>query len=62
MTTTDVIQVLEALPVIWKSSKVDETKTLEQMKYYWITELSKYPNVRIGSIIRYNVNRDFNCL
>lgn len=62
MTATDVIQVLESLPVIWKPSKVDETKTLEQMKYYWITELSKCPNVRIGSIIRYNVNKDFGCL
>jgi hypothetical protein len=62
MTTNDIIKVLDTLPVIWKVSKVDETKTLEQMKHYWVAELSKYPNVKVGSMIRYNINRDFDCL
>lgn len=44
------------------TSKVDETKTKHQMLQSWINLFESYPNMRIGSIIRYNVNKDFGCL
>ena len=43
-------------------SKVDETKTLIDMFNSWMNLFESYPDMRIGSIIRYNVNRDFGCL
>lgn len=44
------------------TSKVDETKTKYQMLQSWINLFEAYPDMRIGSIIKYNVNRDFDCL
>lgn len=43
-------------------SKVDETKTLIEMFNTWINLFENNPDMTIGSIMRYNVNRDFNCL
>lgn len=43
-------------------SKVDETKTLNQMLMSWLQLFEAYPNMTIKSIMKYNVNRDFNCL
>ena len=47
--------------VVMKSS-VDETKTLNQMLMSWSQLFQTYPDMQIKSIMRYNVNRDFNCL
>jgi len=49
---------------VWSNtrSKVDETKTLTEMFNSWLNLLESYPDMRIGSMIRYNINRDFNCL
>ncbi len=44
------------------TSRVDETKTKHQMLQSWINLFESYPDMRIGSIIRYNVNKDFGCL
>ena len=43
-------------------SKVDETKTLNQMLMSWLQLFEAYPDMKIKSIMRYNVNRDFDCL
>ena len=45
-----------------KQSKVDETKTLNQMLLSWLNLFEAYPDMRIGSILKYNINRDFDCL
>ncbi len=42
-------------------SSVDETKTLVQMFESWLNLFEAYPDMRIGSMIKYNVNKDFNC-
>ena len=44
------------------TSRVDETKTKYQMLVSWINLFEAYPDMRIGSIIKYNINRDFDCL
>ena len=43
-------------------SRVDETKTLNQMLMSWLQLFEAYPDMQIKSIMRYNVNRDFQCL
>ncbi len=43
-------------------SKVDETKTLNQMLMSWLQLFEAYPDMKIKSIMRYNVNKDFRCL
>lgn len=43
-------------------SRVDETKTLNQMLVSWLRLFEAYPDMRIGSILKYNINRDFDCL
>ena len=43
-------------------SKVDETKVISEMLQSWINLFEAYPDMPIKSIMRYNVNRDFNCL
>lgn len=43
-------------------SKVDETKFIAEMLRSWINLFEAYPDMRIGSIIKYNINRDFQCL
>ena len=43
-------------------SRVDETKTQSQMLREWLNLFENNPDMTIGSIMRYNVNRDFNCL
>lgn len=43
-------------------SKVDETKTLSQMLEAWLNLFETFPHMRVGSIILYNVNKDFDCL
>ena len=47
--------------VVMKSS-VDETKTLNQMLMSWLQLFEAYPDMQIKSIMKYNVNRDFQCL
>ncbi len=44
------------------SSKVDETKTKYQMLMSWIQLFEAYPDMKIKSIMKYNVNKDFDCL
>jgi hypothetical protein len=44
------------------TSRVDETKTKYQMLVSWLRLFEAYPDMRVGSIILYNINRDFNCL
>jgi len=44
------------------ASKVDETKTKYQMLQSWLQLFEAYPDMQIKSIMRYNVNRDFQCL
>lgn len=43
-------------------SKVDETKVIAEMLQSWINLFRSYPDMRIGSILKYNINRDFDCL
>lgn len=43
-------------------SSVDETKTLNQMLMSWLQLFEAYPDMPIKSIMRYNVNKDFDCL
>lgn len=43
-------------------SRVDETKTLNQMLMSWLQLFEAYPNMTIKSIMKYNVNKDFDCL
>ena len=43
-------------------SRVDETKTLNQMLMSWLQLFEAYPDMQIKSIMKYNVNRDFQCL
>ena len=43
-------------------SKVDETKVISEMLQSWINLFEAYPDMPIKSIMRYNVNRDFQCL
>ena len=43
-------------------SRVDETKTLNQMLMSWSQLFEAYPEMKLGSIMKYNVNRDFQCL
>jgi hypothetical protein len=43
-------------------SKVDETKVISEMLQSWINLFEAYPNMTIKSIMKYNVNKDFNCL
>ncbi len=43
-------------------SRVDETKTLNQMLMSWSQLFQTYPDMQIKSIMKYNVNRDFQCL
>lgn len=52
------------VPSSWKDvkSKVDETKSLIEMFNAWMNLFEAYPDMPIKSIMRYNVNRDFNCL
>lgn len=52
------------VPSSWKDvrSKVDETKSLIEMFNAWLNLFEAYPNMTIKSIMKYNVNRDFNCL
>lgn len=45
-----------------KRSKVDETKTLNQMLQSWLNLFESYPEMNVTAIMKYNVNRDFNCL
>lgn len=40
-------------------SSVDETKTLTEMLSFWLHLFESNPDMRIGSIIQYNVKRDF---
>jgi hypothetical protein len=44
------------------TSRVDETKTKYQMLISWVRLFEAYPDMRIGSILKYNINRDFDCL
>lgn len=46
----------------WLRSRVDETKTRTQMLVSWLRLFEAYPDMRIGSILKYNINRDFDCL
>lgn len=52
------------IPSAWKDveSKVDETKTLIEMFNAWMNLFENNPDMIVKSIMRYNVNRDFNCL
>lgn len=43
-------------------SRVDETKTLNQMLMSWLQLFEAYPDMPIKSIMKYNVNKDFGCL
>lgn len=43
-------------------SKVDETKVISEMLQSWINLFEAYPNMTIKSIMKYNVNKDFDCL
>jgi len=43
-------------------SRVDETKTLNQMLMSWSQLFQTYPDMQIKSIMKYNVNKDFGCL
>lgn len=45
----------------WTSdkSKVDETKTVTEMLRFWLHLFESNPDMRVGSIIQYNVKRDF---
>ena len=43
-------------------SKVDETKVISEMLQSWINLFEAYPDMTIKSIMRYNVNKDFDCL
>lgn len=43
----------------FERSKVDETKTLSQMFTAWLNLLDLYPDMRIGSMIKYNIEKDF---
>jgi len=43
-------------------SRVDETKTLNQMLMSWSQLFQTYPDMQLKSIMKYNVNRDFQCL
>lgn len=43
-------------------SKVDETKVISEMLQSWISLFEAYPNMTIKSIMKYNVNKDFDCL
>jgi len=45
-----------------RQSKVDETKTLNQMLMSWLQLFEAYPDMPIKSIMKYNINRDFDCL
>jgi len=45
-----------------EKSKVDETKSLIEMFNAWMNLFESYPDMPIKSIMRYNVNRDFDCL
>lgn len=45
-----------------KQSKVDETKSLIEMFNAWLNLFEAYPNMTIKSIMKYNVNKDFDCL
>ncbi len=65
MKASDALEKLLPLTVYdWRPvrSKVDETKVIAEMLRLWINLFEAYPNMRIGSIIKYNINRDFNCL
>jgi len=46
----------------FERSRVDETKTLNQMLMSWLQLFEAYPDMPIKSIMRYNVNKDFGCL
>lgn len=50
--------------ILWdyKRSKIDETKTLWDVFNAWLNLFENNPDMTIGSIMKYNVNRDFNCL
>jgi hypothetical protein len=43
-------------------SKVDETKSLIDMFNSWVSLFEAYPDMPIKSILKYNINRDFDCL
>ena len=57
-----VSSVLKSLTVLERKSKVDETKTLGQMLQSWLNLFESYPEMNITAIIKYNVNKDFDCL
>jgi len=46
----------------FERSRVDETKTLSQMFTSWLQLFEVYPEMEVRAIMRYNVNKDFNCL
>lgn len=52
------------VPTSWKDvrSKVDETKTLIEMFNSWMNLFETYPDMPVKSIMKYNINRDFDCL
>jgi hypothetical protein len=54
--------VLKSLTVLERKSKVDETKTLGQMLQSWLNLFENYPEMNVTAIMKYNVNKDFDCL
>ena len=66
MKASEALQKLEEIGVHgWRQSvrsKIDETKCLPEMLQSWINLFRSYPDMRIGSITKYNINRDFDCL
>jgi CRISPR/Cas system-associated endonuclease Cas3-HD len=54
--------VFKSLTVLERKSKVDETKTLGQMLQSWLNLFENYPEMNVTAIMKYNVNKDFDCL
>lgn len=61
----------EVLPVLienernfvkFERSTVNETLTKYQMWCFWTNYFRANPDLRIGSMTKYNINRDFQCL
>lgn len=63
MKASDLYKELGAIGIYgWKQSvksKVDETKCLPDMLEYWKTLLKHNPDMTIGSIMKYNIEKDF---
>ena len=63
MKASEVLNILEDLQFSFAlkaiRSTVDETKSLFHMLEYWKQELGSHPNANVGSIIKYNITKDF---